>query len=55
MQAIHRIIKIGNSLAVVIPAHILRELNLQRGDFVRFEVHDESAIRIIRFNDLPFS
>lgn len=51
MPDIHKIIKIGDSLAVIIPAHISRELNWQRGDFVRFEVTEEDVVRIIRFND----
>ena len=55
MQSIHRIIKVGSSLAVVLPVHILAELNLKRGDFVRFEVLSDDAITIIRFNDLPFT
>lgn len=53
MQSIHRIIKIGDSLAVILPIHILRELNIQRGDLVRFEVYDDDTIHVIRFADIP--
>lgn len=53
MSDIHRLFKSGDSLVVAIPAHILRELNWQRNDFVRFEITEEDVVRILRVNDIP--
>lgn len=49
-----RIIKVGNSLAVVIPVNILRALKIQRGDAIAFGVYenDNILIRKITQNDL---
>lgn len=41
-----RVLKIGTSLGVVVPAEICRALNIQRGDYVVFGVYSESSVCI---------
>lgn len=44
-----RVIKNGNSLVVVLPAEIVRGLEVQRGDLVQIEVPDAQTIRVRLF------
>jgi len=41
-----KIIKVGNSLAVVIPVSILRGLKIERGDRVVFGVYNENTFAV---------
>lgn len=39
-----KVVRVGNSEAVVIPANIRRALHIQRGDRVVFTVHSENEV-----------
>jgi antitoxin component of MazEF toxin-antitoxin module len=43
---IGKIIKIGNSLAVVLPKNVAQELKFERGDLVTYAVYGENSIVI---------
>ena len=43
---ITKVIRVGNSLAVVIPKNILGALNMERGDQVSFGVYSDDVICI---------
>lgn len=45
---IGKVIRVGSSLALVIPVQILRGLKIARGDKVVFGVYDENTIAIRR-------
>lgn len=47
---IHKIIKVGDSLGVVIPKNILDGLGWQRGDQMVFGVYDVDALCICRIS-----
>ena len=46
-----KVIKNGNSLAVVVPINILRELKIQRGDTIAFAVAEGDIIMMRRVSD----
>lgn len=46
-----RIIKVGNSLAVVLPVEIVRGLEIQRGDVVALSVTQSDQVVIKLFAD----
>lgn len=48
---IQRVIKVGNSLAITIPAHVARSLNFQRGDRVVYSCVEEETISFRKVND----
>jgi antitoxin component of MazEF toxin-antitoxin module len=46
MRNIHRIIKVGNSLAVVLPRTLARELDIKRGDLVVLGCVQEGVVYV---------
>jgi len=48
---IQRIIKVGNSLAITVPASVARALNFQRGDRVVLSCVEEGTITVRKVND----
>ena len=52
-----KIIKVGNSLAIVIPAQICRDLEIRRGDFLEITVGSRyeiilQKIKVVREGEL---
>lgn len=45
---VQRVQKVGNSLAVVIPAKVARALAIQRDDMVLVEVYGENSVVVRR-------
>lgn len=48
---LQRVIKVGTSLAVVLPIDACRALNIKRGDPVSFGIFEENTIVIRRLTD----
>lgn len=48
---IGRVLKIGNSVGVVLPVELTRGLNIRRGDLVTFAVLSETGIVIRKLLD----
>ncbi len=46
-----KVIKVGSSLAVVIPAELLRALNIKRGDQVVYAVFSENQFCVRRLTE----
>lgn len=49
-REIQRVLKVGNALAVVLPADLLRDLKIQRGDLVTVSCTDPKQIIIRRIS-----
>jgi antitoxin component of MazEF toxin-antitoxin module len=43
--------RIGNSLGVIIPAHVARDLNFRRGDQVLFALYTSGNISLRKLTD----
>lgn len=43
-RPIQVVIKVGNSLAVVLPKNITKELGIGRGDVITFAVYGENSV-----------
>jgi len=48
---IHRVIKVGKSLAVILPAHLARAVQFERGDAVAFSCVEENEMRVRKLNE----
>lgn len=45
-DGMHRVIKVGSSLGVVLPVAVCRTLGIARGDLVSFGVFEENTVVI---------
>jgi len=50
-KEIQRVIKVGNSIAVVLPAHIARAFNIQVGDTVALSCVEEGVVVVRKLDD----
>lgn len=48
---ITKVIRVGNSLSVVIPVNILRELGIKRGDQIVFAIAEGDVICMRKISD----
>ena len=48
---IQKVLKVGSSLGVVIPANILRAMGIQRGDKIAFATYDQGVITIKKLTE----
>lgn len=48
---IQRVLKVGNSLAVILPVHVHRALGMKRGDNISFAVWQENEVVIRKLTD----
>ncbi len=44
------VIKVGNSLGVILPKHILKNLNIKRGQKLYLDVYEEEKTLTLRVN-----
>lgn len=45
---LHKVIRVGRSLSVVIPATVCKQMHIERGDIMRIEVHAADELRFIK-------
>lgn len=50
MSHIRKVVGIGNSIGVVLPVKMLRELGIGQGDFCKIEMPDASSLLITKFD-----